>query len=98
MQAQYSSRCPSCGERIEEGDDIFRDDELDAWVCEGCEPAPLRIIKPKPVARCVVCDEPATRDERVGRGLNSPVCEKHKKHKKKSLADRLAKDDWDGGE
>ena len=47
MQAQYSSRCPSCGERIEEGDDIFRDDELDAWVCEGCEPAPLRITKPK---------------------------------------------------
>lgn len=51
MQAQYSSRCSSCGERIEEGDDIFRDDELDAWVCEGCEPAPLRIIKPKPAKK-----------------------------------------------
>lgn len=51
MEAQYSSRCPSCGERIEEGDEIFRDDALDAWVCEGCEPAPLRITKPKPAPR-----------------------------------------------
>jgi hypothetical protein len=51
MEAQYSSRCPSCGERIEEGDEIFRDDELDAFVCEGCEPPPLRITKPKPAKK-----------------------------------------------
>lgn len=69
MEAHYSSRCPSCGERIEEGDEIFRDDDLDAWVCEGCEPPPLSIIKPK-------------RAKKSG----------------PSLADRLAKDDWDGGE
>lgn len=51
MEAQYSSKCPSCGERIEEGDEIFRDDALGAFVCEGCEPAPLRITKPKPALR-----------------------------------------------
>jgi hypothetical protein len=49
MEAQFDSRCMSCGERIREGDEIFRDDDLDAWVCEGCEPAPpapLRLKAP----------------------------------------------------
>ena len=47
MEAQYDSRCPSCSERIREGDEIFYDDQLEAYVCEGCEPPPLRIAKPK---------------------------------------------------
>ena len=34
IQARYPGRCPDCGERIEEGDEITS--SPDGWVCEGC--------------------------------------------------------------
>ncbi|HEY9390309.1 MAG TPA: hypothetical protein VIR27_11160 [Mycobacteriales bacterium] len=34
IQARYPGRCPDCGERINEGDDITS--SPNGWVCEGC--------------------------------------------------------------
>lgn len=36
MQSRFDSRCQACGERIYEGDEIAKDDDLDAWVHEDC--------------------------------------------------------------
>ncbi len=36
MQSRFDSRCQACGERIYEGDEIAKDEDLDAWVHEDC--------------------------------------------------------------
>lgn len=37
--AQFRSKCPSCGEWIEEDDPIVRDDDGE-WIHEGCADDP----------------------------------------------------------
>ena len=50
MISQFDSRCPACGEKIYEGDEIAKDEDL-GWVHDDCYEPPLRVSKPKPAAR-----------------------------------------------
>jgi hypothetical protein len=36
MQAEFRSKCATCGEWIEEGDEIEFDEEAEEWVHEKC--------------------------------------------------------------
>lgn len=38
MESRFDSTCRGCGEHIYAGDEIYRDDDLGAWVCEYCNP------------------------------------------------------------
>lgn len=48
MQSRFDSRCQACGEKIYEGDEIAKDEDLDAWVHEDCVDniMPRRSLKP----------------------------------------------------
>lgn len=73
MEARFDSRCQSCGERIHEGDEIFKDEDLDAWVCEGCEPPPLRVVKPKAAGKLDIRKGPSLADQLEAKVTPPPV-------------------------
>lgn len=46
MISQFDSRCPACGEKIYEGDEIAKDEDL-GWVHDECYEPPIRIDRSK---------------------------------------------------